>query len=218
MIMFRICLFFVSLVGMAQGNEHLLLITGCARSATTYISKVMEMNGLQFVHEGLARDGCSSWTMAVDAAKTPWGPGSKGLEFKHIFHQVRNPLSTISSVNHTEGEASWKFICEHVPEISLKEPQLHRCVKYWIYWNQIAENKAEWTYRIEDLEKVLPEMSERLGVPLDPISLKLISKITFHRGDYEKKFTWRDMREQLPKKLLEELYAAALHYGYAIED
>lgn len=202
-----------------EGKEkRLVLVTGCARSATTYISKVLELNGLQVVHEGLAKDGCASWTMAVDASSTPWGPGSRGLEFEHIFHQVRNPLDNISSVYTTEPERSWEFIYEHIPEISHKDSHLVRCVKYWIYWNLKAESLAEWTYRIEDLEEELPVMSKKLGVHLDPMSLKFISKITNHRGPYVKKFTWKDLKEELPRHLLEELYATCLHYGYPITD
>lgn len=218
-------LLFISIAfcnGLLEGGhrheKRLVLITGCARSATTYISKLLELNGLAVVHEGLAEHGCASWTMAVDAATTPWGPGSRGLEFEHIFHQVRHPLETIASVYTTEPEESWEFIYKHIPEISPKDSHLVRCVKYWIYWNLKAEALAEWTYRIEDIEKELPVMSKKLGVPLDPNSIKFVSKITNHRGTHKKKLTWKDLKHELSRRLYDELQITALHYGYPIND
>lgn len=200
-----------------RDKKRLVLITGCSRSGTWYITEVLNFCGLKVDHERYADDGCVSWLMAVDALETPYGPGSLGLKFDHIFHQVRDPLATISSVYYTEHPPAWDFTHKYLPEISSSEPLLDQSVKFWIYWNRQAEKKAEWTYRIEDIEEVLPIMGEKLGVYLNPLALKFISKETNHRFLY-KKFTWRDLEKALPRKLFEELQEASVHYGYSIID
>src|SRR5262249_4242348 len=66
----------------------LLLITGCARSGTTFIADVLWHCGLQVYHEAPGRDGIVSWLMAARDVKTPYGPAYYNYRFKHIFHQV----------------------------------------------------------------------------------------------------------------------------------
>ena len=142
-----------------QVQDKKLLITGCARSGTTYISKFLQNCGLDVPHEVTGEFGCISWMMAADDCFAPWGEGSLGYEFDLVFHQVRNPLKCISSVMINQPNLTWDYICKHVPEIDILEPIIQRCAKYWYYWNLLAEKKADWTYRIEDLEQVIGEMS-----------------------------------------------------------
>lgn len=194
--------------------EKLILVTGCARSGTTYMTKVLQAAGLKVKHEAHGVDGTVSWTMAVPASKTPWGPAFKEGYYKHIFHQVRNPLKTISSVMVTEPKESWDFIQKFVPQIKSDDPKLVKAVKYWIYWNRWAEIKSEMTYRLEDLEIVLGEIGDRIGYPLRPEAMKGISKTTNHRKDYSHVYTWEELKEELPLELYIKLQDAAIRYGY----
>jgi hypothetical protein len=199
-------------------DNKFLLITGCARSGTTYITQVLKQAGLQVEHEFLAKDGCVSWLMAVDADYAPWGPPDNGIYFEHIFHQVRHPLLVISSVYTTEPKQSWDFICKHIPEIRAKDDHVVKCAKYWYYWNLKAEEKAEWTYQVEEIETILSHMSKRLKFPLSREILKCIPKTANHRGAYVHKFTWADLEAMLPPDLLSKVQTLALKYGYSIED
>lgn len=198
--------------------QEFLLITGCARSGTLYITEVLKFSGLDIGHECFGKDGCCSWTMAVDSDRSPYGPPTNSTYFIHTFHQVRNPLLVISSVYTTEPQESWEFICGKISEMHCDDTHLMRCAKYWYYWNLAAEKKAEWTYKIEDLDAVYNEMSDRLNYWLDRDALEAVSRTTNHRGDYIHKFTWADLKKELPKELFNNIQKLAMRYGYPITD
>lgn len=195
-----------------------LLVTGCARSGTGYISAVLKLCGLDIGHEYVGEDGCSSWPMAVDALACPWGPTTQGLEFEHTFHQVRHPLLVISSVNTTEPQVTWDYVCHEMPQIKQEDPRIVKCAKYWYYWNLAAEKKAEWTYKLEEIDLVFEEMGCRLGVPLNKLVLKLVSRSTNHRWNHIHDYTWDDLRKELPKDLFDNIQKMAVRYGYSIDD
>lgn len=197
--------------------EKLLLITGCARSGTHYIAALLTLSGLPIKHEREGAMGTSSWTMAVDAVKTPWGPGFLKFKFRHVFHQVRDPLKTISACT-TEPEKSWEFICVHIPQIKMKDRLVVKCAKYWYYWNLEAEKKAEFTYRIEDIENVLDEMSFRLGYPLAKDALAWVPKDLNHRPR-KVTYSWSDLKVLLADPVLyQNIVDMATRYGYSVND
>lgn len=198
--------------------EKLLLITGCARSGTHYIAALLTLSGLPIKHEREGTMGTSSWTMAVDAAKTPWGPGFLKFKFRHVFHQVRDPLKTISACTTEPEETSWNFIYQHIPQIKKKDRLVVKCAKYWYYWNLEAEKKAEFTYRIEDIENVLDEMSVRLGFPLTKDALAWVPKDLNHRPR-KVTYTWSDLKVLLADPVLyQNIVDMAIRYGYPVND
>lgn len=198
-------------------RKHHVLIIGCGRSGTAYISFILQKCGLEVRQEGFGRDGCAAWHMAVDSDNMPWGT-QKGHSFRHVFHQVRDPLDVISSwyINKM-SERSWNYIYKNVPQIRPDEPFLAQCAKYWYYWNLAAEKKAEWRYRIEDIELVFDEMSQRLGVPLSNKVFTLVPKDANTRLPITEKVKWSDLKEVLTKEDLERIEAMALKYGYSVE-
>ena len=139
-----------------------LLVTGCGRSGTKYMSVLLRRLGVDVRNESMGRDGVASWCMAVDSRDSAWGLASAGFSFDHVFHQVRHPLAVISSA-HSFRDVSWQFICAHAP-ISIVEPLTLRCAKYWYYWNLAAERVADWRYRIEELPIIFEDYCERLGL------------------------------------------------------
>lgn len=201
-------------------RNRLLLITGCSRSGTSFTTLFLQANGLQVEHEIDGRDGIVSWIMAVDSKttpwETPWGPGSRDYRFKHIFHQVRNPLKTIASVSNEPFKA-WKYITAYIPQIKMEDPPLVKAAKYWIYWNQKAEKKAEWTYRLEDIDKKVEEMSKRLGIPLNKELLAQIPKDTNTRH-FTTQCTWTQLKTLLDADLYHKLTRLAKRYGYPTTD
>lgn len=191
-----------------------LLITGCARSGTHYITQVLNLCGLKLRHERGGEDGMVSWLMAAKSGRTPFGPGGNKFQFVHIFHQVRDPLKSIASIC-KEPRESWEYICKHVPEINIFDPLLVRAAKYYYYWNLMAEKKAEWTYRIEDLENVFDKMSKILGITLDKTAVDKVPKNIATRG-YTAPLTWADIREVVEPELYRKLIKMAIRYGYPI--
>jgi hypothetical protein len=206
-----------SLIKKERRLQRFLLITGCARSGTSYISHFLEKSGMDMPHERIGKDGAVSWPMAIDSKSTPWGPSSYLVDFAHTFHQVRHPLKVIASVYANEPKATWNYICSHIPEIYIYEPLLVRCAKYWYYWNLAAEKKAEWTYRIEDLPRQLEEMSLRVGRQLSLEVLDTVPKNLNTRNVVKRDFTWEDLRAVLEPEFFDKLQALARRYGYKID-
>jgi hypothetical protein len=217
--LFLFMIAFSSLFSIAppEKKEGLLLITGCARSGTRYIAFMMCECGLEFGHEWFHKDGLSSWPMAVDSDKVPWGHPSNNYNFKHVFHQVRHPLKVISSVYAWEPEASWEFIKRYVPEINDSDTRLVMTAKYWYYWNLLAEQKSDFTYRVEDIDNALDEMSLRLDMELDKSKIYTVSKNVNTRGPVFE-VTWDLLRTSLPEGLYRDILLMSLRYGYVIED
>lgn len=203
------------------GNTKVVefLITGCARSGTHYIAKVLQLHGLDVVHEGDASFGIVAWPMTVDTDQSPWrGPGANCYYFRHIFHQVRHPLKTIASVMSTEPPNSWNFICKAVPEINMNHPSLIRAAEYWYYWNLMAESKAELTYRVEDAAAAFPELSRILGCTLDTAFLNQVPSDAGTRKPKPQNLTWLDLRKTLNDDLYDKIICLAKRYGYDVSE
>jgi hypothetical protein len=139
------------------------------------------MLGLDVGHEELGKDGISSWYLAVDCDTAPFGPGSRGLLFDHVFHQVRHPLKTIASLTTLKPE-SWAFIAEHT-EVDPSEPILRRCARYWLDWNRLTERIASYQYRIEDLPEQFRTMCCTLGIKEDRSKLERLPRDLHSRKD-----------------------------------
>jgi|EndMetStandDraft_5_1072996.scaffolds.fasta_scaffold65284_3 hypothetical protein len=193
-----------------------LLITGCGHSGTLYIAKVLQLCGLKINHEADGEDGIVSWFMAAPSKSAPFGPGGKEFQFVHIFHQVRDPLKVIASIC-KEPAKGWLYISRHVPEITMDEPLLGRAAKYYYYWNRMAEKKAQWTYRIEDIENVMDEMGRRLGIRLDKKAIQKVPKNT-HSHRVKKSYTWADIRAAVDPDLYRKLVKMARRYGYQVNE
>jgi hypothetical protein len=217
----RWILLFLILIGFhsLQGQEEkFLLVTGCARSGTVYITKVMQQCGIDIHHEYIGKHGVCSWLMAVDDETAPYGPGSAGIRFQHVLHQVRDPIKTISSVYTTENDKSWKYVIKHIPQIQWSDPHIVKCAKYWYYWNLKAAQKADYSYCIENIEKEWSNIEEMLGLKLDKTALDRVPKNANTRGDYRRKITWNTLKLELDPVLYLKIRKLAEFYGYPTED
>lgn len=197
-------------------SEREVLVTGCARSGTRYTAYILRDCGLDVGHEWVYPDGLTSWLMAADCSECPWGAApSANFKFKHIFHQVREPLKVIASVYINEPPESWEFICRHLPQIQETDSHLLKCAKYWYYWNLLAEKKAEYTFRVEDIEKALRVMSFKMKRELIPKNINAYSKKVNTR-EVPPELTWEMLAESLPATLFDDIQMMALRYGYPI--
>lgn len=196
--------------------HKLVLVTGCARSGTTFIAEVLQHCGLNVVHEAAGKDGIVSWLMAARDTHTPYGPGYYNYRFKHIFHQVRDPLKTMASLT-TEHAKAWQFVMKHTPQIKAEDPMIVKCAKYWYYWNKRAEAKAEWTYRVEDIENALEEMGRRMGIHLDKEAIHKVRKTINHR-ERTVEYTWAEVKANLSPTRYKKLIDLARKYGYSAPD
>lgn len=117
------------------------VITGCSRSGTKYMSKLLTSLGCETSHDksflyhrkfnfdwDVPPYGGASWYVAPVLFKLP--------QETIIFHQIRNPLEFIRS-RFKKGKADFMWVKRFV-----KDPRNSRnfYAKLWIKWNKFVEN------------------------------------------------------------------------------
>lgn len=216
----------------------MILITGCAHGATTYISKVMTLAGVDIGHESVGRNGVAAWQLtchsdketlpvAVDVTNVKVMRKLKKMGrlrtalisdlFKKsniVLHQTREPLATISSVMTINKKFFWQAIAENL-SITSGSP-LVKATKYWLYNNLRAEQCSSYTYQVEVLEKEIPILARKMRYPLDVAVLKKISTEENTRKDLRRyrQVSWEDIQREVPN-IYEDVKALACKYGYS---
>lgn len=143
-----------------------VLVTGCGRSGTTYVSVLLRKCGVDVPHEHhMGRDGISSWLFATRSRAVPWGPTPSGFRFDNVVHLVRDPLAAIPSIA-TFKESAWAFIERHIP-LDPGASVLGRSAMYWLLWNQMIEERAHSRLRVEDMPGAIRPLCTRIGAPID---------------------------------------------------
>ena len=131
------------------------LILAYPRSATTYTARMICAHGLKFGHEtrGNQTDGTISYFKVHYPHK-----------YDVVLHQVRDPLKTISSAvtvlaKRTHNEFNILF---DIDMADRDKSKLYQVMQTWLMLNKLAEERAGWRYRIEDIDEVYPELCRRL--------------------------------------------------------
>jgi len=217
------------------------LITGCPRSGTRYISDVLITAGKDVPHEcRIGEDGIVSWYMfptitneakihqyrnfklIKDEGKThvlrrpchfdvpvPTVEVKSGLK---ILHQIREPLSTISSIPKLFPR-SHEWACGFIPYKG-GDSQLLRFMKMWFHINKMVEKEAVFSYRIENLENVLDEFCKHVCIDKDDFRIAA-GKVSKKKNTRHRKtpYTWKQL-EYEDKNLTEKIIVLAKKYGY----
>lgn len=196
-------------------KKRKLLITGCGRSGTKYISELLKRSGFDVRHEADGADGIVSWPMTATEGESLWGPAFSEYEFETVAHQIRNPVKVISSC-HTITDKSWNYIKKYIP-INEKDSKLIMCAKYWYYWNLKAEKLAGFSYRIEDIDSMLFKLVNILGKRenFSKESLRIIPRNVNKRP--HNTMSIKDIKRE-SSKLYEDILKLSLKYGYKKED
>jgi glycosyltransferase involved in cell wall biosynthesis len=140
-----------------------ILITGHARSATGYFSKLMQGAGLDVGHEVVGRNGTSSWLHAFPGGSVSWLGDIEPVEFDHVVHVVRHPLNVIASAQTLRRE-TWEYMARAL-EIELPEDPIDRAMLTWIKWNELIEKKLRpaLTIRAEDARSRWADLMKLIG-------------------------------------------------------
>jgi hypothetical protein len=165
-----------------------LVIIGCGRSGTKFISKHLGLG-----HEKLEDSGLACWQSVVD------GNGFYDIQpGDFILHQVRHPLDVISSCHTILMQSSWELIHRHIDSVDEEDSLLSKCMNYWYHWNLMAEKRALATYRVEDV------FSE-------------VSHSTNTRKEWEayNRIEWIDLKRE-DRKLCKAIRKLAKRYGYDV--
>ena len=129
------------------------IIIGCPRSGTGYASKFFNIG-----HEKINQNGISSWCLVNNPPL--YGPSLKEVQIKFpttaIFHQIRNPINTISSFNSMSNKA-WEYFTNILNLNPLDSP-LKKGMEIYFQWNTKAKEIANFTYKVEQIEQSFPDI------------------------------------------------------------
>lgn len=196
-----------------------VLITGCPKSATNYISELLSRMGLDFGHERQTESqGDANWKLAPGGRATrkllrKYNMGCPGMEYYEnaiVLHQIRNPLDTMSSCQ--KITSAWPYICHFIPA-ETNAPITLRCMQLYYYWNRMAENNSIWSYRIEELPDIWPTFCMKINHPefiekkdkIKDIPTNIASNKPYTR------LTWEKL-EKTDKKLCNEIQKLISRY------
>lgn len=182
--------------------ESKFIILGCPRSGTSFISKFLSYNGFKVGHEKLEKDGISSWCLVSGGDNVCYGPSYNEVIKKlgnnsEIYHQVRNPIDTISSIT-TIQDKSFQFASKFIP-INSYDSLILKSMKFWFYWNELSENFTKKRYRVEDTNEYVKNFKL-----LDEKKINSRSHVNLNWGDIEKENF----------ELSEKIKNMSIRYGY----
>ena len=133
------------------------IIIGCPRSGTGYASKFFNIG-----HEKINQNGISSWCLVNNPPL--YGPSLKEVQIKFpttaIFHQIRNPINTISSFNSMSNKA-WEYFTNILNLNPLDSP-LKKGMEIYFQWNTKAKEIANFTYKVEQIEQEIYEIDDTM--------------------------------------------------------
>ncbi|MEN8249447.1 MAG: hypothetical protein ABFS32_10990 [Bacteroidota bacterium] len=190
-----------------------IVLTGCGRSGTRYSSKLLRKCGLHIGHEKLFFNGISSWRIVSDSTEPFMGPSFNEIKMldRVMIHQVREPLSSISSML-TIGKPSWEFIAKEIPVNLDKDSSILKAMKYYFYWNLKAETITDYRVKAEtfsdDIRPILIDQGITFNDKLNDIKAKDAVNTRKHQI-----LTWEDLNKEDPD-LTGKIRLLGTRYGY----
>lgn len=134
--------------------KRLVRVLAHPRSGTGYMAALLQANGLDVGHETMGEHGISSWMFAVQTDSVPFtfdNSAPTQYEFEHTLHVIREPVSAISSIYHTEhGSLEWraKWLC-------LWGNKMEQAVSSYIGWNKLILGLNPVTFKLENTDVIL---------------------------------------------------------------
>ncbi len=159
-----------------------LLITGCPRSGTTYSARAFRVFNRELMpHEQIGDIGTVSWYFGPEKWKEriPEGKDNTGLrhhikgetpehfEFATTVLVVRHPLKVIPSAKKIVTQRDWDWAAKHV-NFDPKAPRLIRGAEFWIAWNAHIHKRADFFYRVEEMDKAWESLLKAARLPSVP--------------------------------------------------
>lgn len=196
-----------------------IVVTGCGRSGTTYITELFDKVGIEIGHERRKKHGISSWHIVtnqwVALEKSFFSPKLLLMRSPLVLHQVRNPLKTIPSIA-TFNSRSWKIISRYT-SVTPKDDPLVKAAKYYVEWNLMAERFAHYRYRIEDIATTFPKIMEMIdpSIKWDREVLAQVSSKSNAR--HHEEVSTQNLADALPGALFKAVLGLAEKYGYRKE-
>ena len=190
----------------------MLVVVGCPRSGTYFTSRLFTEHGLDVAHERWGRDGMSCWMLAGDTEfwrRADACPPELRSAFA-VVHQVRHPLKVIGSL-FTIAKVSYALLEKAMPFVTTCP--VRRAMLAWLHWNRLAQSRASYTYRVENMEMEFDELCRRARFRAALKTDFVTSKQANSRVHRE--VTWEEL-DTVDAALAAEIKAQAVGYGYAL--
>lgn len=200
-------------------KERRILIVGCPRSGTKYISQVFKKAGLSSTHENdKGKDVVVGWRYAASGKAFCYHFRHICrfyTEFTQVWHQVRNPVKVLRSLPALGDYRNWAHIVDS--RLGLGDRRsLEYGMQFWLSWTRRCDDMCDWRYRVEDVQdgsKVWRKMCKRLDLGeqgLPPVSQRNNTRVKHKRY---RSVTLADMRAADPG-LAGKVIRRAKKYGY----
>ena len=211
--------------GPVPSRNPAIVVTGCGRSGTLYITKFFKVLGLDIGHEKYGIDGIASWYLPIPNRYNQFYNDMRSHPIV-VFHQIRHPLLVISSFYPR------KWSDAMIPNLIGAEPgesNLQQKMRYWLWWNQLIEQKfpINYRYKIEDIHR--PEVIQNITFESKtssqgkieelqniPTNVHTSYKKTKRSKGYKHIFTWGELWKE-DSLLTQQIYEQARRYGYGGE-
>jgi len=210
-------------------KDPLIVVTGCGRSGTQYIAKVLKALGKHIGHERWYSQGIVSWYIVRGGYLDYFKQQTKDRKII-VLHQTRFPLHVISSFITRDGV---RWLRQVLPDVKDSDTNLQICIKYWYYWNIWISQTFDiaFRYNVEDItnDKTLYKFCNTIGVTLTSRRISKIKNIskdihTGHKGDgrrmrtrarkqYDKRYSWKEL-DEADKELTLSVKELAESYNY----
>jgi len=195
-------------------EQKRLLVIGCGRSGTQWLSELMKDHGLDIGHEHMGNDGVVGWQWA---APRRWHNHGWRLDYRfdHIWHLVRHPLGAIASMTtHQRRTLSWM---EDVLDVGGSISRIGRCARLWVLWNRFCAQQAERTVHIERAAccgGTYEDICRWLGLR----ERELVRHRGYSRNSRpHRELTWDQLATEASEWAL-RVRADAAHYGYGDDE
>lgn len=199
------------------------VIVASPRSGTHYITNKLRAAGIDVKHQ---KWGGKDGLVSHDFAGNPMMASSWDQQHQDrptpnvILHQIREPLAVIGSHLHFNSKIQnksakkwWEYVCRcMIPYPLGADMNLISLADFWIRWNAMAEARACYTYKVENLKEEWPGICAIIGRK----GLPFLAKKVDRRHVPHPEITWDDILEA-DSNLYSRLKLAASHYGYPCE-
>lgn len=219
----------------STGAAFPLLITATPRSGTSFMSSLLTKLGIRIANDGQQPYGYGmvSWIHAFqDERYNLWWTKAqdlKGVKFGAVWHLVRDPLKTLTSVAFTEPVLKPRYARYLSRHIALRpspnatgpgEAQILSGMQFFVQWHSFIDGLGVPLLRLDDLVAMknlsaLDDLFESIGAPPpDPIRVyRLINETLHNQRAHRDTLHWRELC-QVDASWTRKFLELSQSYGY----
>jgi len=137
--------------------KYKVVLIGCGRSGTTFMTDVLKKNGYKVGHECLGQDGGCGWKLLEKHNVDLW----EG-DCDNVIHIVRNPLDCIASMQ-THVQSLFDTLSVNLGTINENKKikdKVHLASKVWLDVNKYCYEKSDGIYINIENHKMIGDIIE----------------------------------------------------------